>query len=520
MVRFARLPALALLASLTVATAQERPADHPPAPAAPPAAAAQPAPPAAAARPERRREAPAPQVAGPRLPPFKESRHAVALAGRTLDVVAGAGAITLNDAASGAARMEIAFVSYRLAGGGAERPIVFALNGGPGSASAWLHLGGLGPWRLAMEGEAVSPSAPPLLLPNDETWLDFADLVFVDPVGTGYSRLVVDDEATRRSVFSVEGDIDTLAVFVRRYLEQSGRPASRKFIVGESYAGLRGPLMARRLQQREAIGVDGLILVSPALDLRRSRIVASAIGDAALLPTMTAVAQARRGGFDAAGIAAAEAYAASDHIVDLMKGRRDGAAQARIAERVAGFAGLDPALVREHGGRVSSWTFRRAIGRPEGRLPSAYDATVTVADPAPGADHGGRFDAFTDGLSTPLTGAMLDLLHARLGWKPEGRYRLSNAEVNRAWDWGRGRGGPEALSALSEAMSLDARLRVLVAHGYFDLVTPYFETKLAMQLLPDFGPRLSFAVYPGGHMFYSRRDSRAAFRDAAAVLMR
>ncbi|MBL8587165.1 MAG: peptidase S10 [Methylobacteriaceae bacterium] len=488
------------------------------------AAAALAAPLAAQEQSRPRREQPAansnreqPPVA--RLPADVTTRHVVEIGGRRLAFSATAGSIALVDAA-GAPQAEIAYVAYRLEGAApGERPLVFALNGGPGSASAWLHLGGLGPWRLDMAGGAVSPSAPPLLLPNEETWLDFADLVFIDPVGTGYSRFVDQSEPTRRHFFSVDGDIESLSVFVRRFVEAQGRPVQPRFIVGESYAGLRAPRMARRLQAAEAVGVDGLILVSPALDLRSARATGSALADAARLPTMAAVALEEKGRLDPVAMAAVEAYAAGDYLLDLLKGPRDSAAQARLAERVAALTGLDPAFVRERGGRVSSGAFRRARGRAAGRLASAYDATVTGLDPFPTADFTPGGDAFSDALATPLTTAMVDLIRNRLGWRPEGRYRLGNSEVNRAWNWGGGRGGPEAVGALAEALAADARLRVLAVHGYADLVTPYFETKLLFAQYPDFGGRLSLAVYPGGHMFYSRPGSRRDFRDAARALI-
>ena len=142
--------------------------------------------------------------------------------------------------------------------------MTFAVNGGPGAGSAWLQLGALGPWRLPMQG--LAPSSPPALVDNDDTWLDFTDLVFIDPPGTGYSRLVAAGDEARRRFWSVDGDIDALAGVIRRWLVANGRLGSPKFIVGESYGGFRGPRLAKALATEQGVGVSGMILVSPVLD--------------------------------------------------------------------------------------------------------------------------------------------------------------------------------------------------------------------------------------------------------------
>ncbi len=185
-----------------------------------------------------------------RLPPDSTTKQTIVLPGRTLAFTATAGSIRLfND--KGEPQADIAYTSYQLDGvDQRSRPVTFFFNGGPGAASAYLQLGNAGPWRLAIDGDAAISSASPDLKPNAETWLDFTDLVFIDPVGTGYSRFVATDEDVRKRFFSIDGDVNALAVTVRRWLEKSDRLLSPKFIVGESYGGIRGPKDRARVADR------------------------------------------------------------------------------------------------------------------------------------------------------------------------------------------------------------------------------------------------------------------------------
>ncbi|MGZ3352062.1 MAG: S10 family serine carboxypeptidase-like protein, partial [Xanthobacteraceae bacterium] len=176
-----------------------------------------------------------------KLPPDSTTKQTLALPGRTLAFTATAGSIRLFDG-KGEPQADIAYTGYQLDGADpATRPVTFLFNGGPGAASAYLQLGAAGPWRLAIDGDAAIPSASPDLQPNAETWLDFTDLVFIDPVGTGYSRFVATGDDVRKRFFSIDGDVASIALTIRRWLEKSGRLLSPKFVAGESYGGIRGP---------------------------------------------------------------------------------------------------------------------------------------------------------------------------------------------------------------------------------------------------------------------------------------
>jgi carboxypeptidase C (cathepsin A) len=469
---------------------------------------------------ERRPERAAPD--GRRLPPDSVTQHTVELPGRTLRFTATAGALPLTDP-EGRLQAEIGFVAYTLDGADrAARPVTFALNGGPGAASAYLHLGVLGPWRLPLDGPTISPSAPVSLTPNAETWLDFTDLVFIDPVETGYSRATASGEDLQNRYFTVEGDATYLAAVIARWLRTNDRLASPKFFIGESYGGFRGPLIAHKLQSDYGAAFSGLVLLSPVLDFgwfsqpRHAPWV-----HAVRLPSLAASALEAKGPVTRERLKEAESYAVGEYLTDLMRGLQDPVAVERVSSRVAALTGVDPALARRMAGRTDMNTFQHALGAP-GRVVSAYDTGISGYDPEPTAVLSRSEDPLLTAMTPPLTSAIVDHLALTLNWKVlDDRYNLLNGSVNGQWRWGRGRGQPESVSDLRQALALDGKLRVLVAHGFTDLVTPYFASQLLLNQLPDFGPdRVSLAVYPGGHMFYSRPGSRAAFRDDALRLYR
>ncbi|HZH10429.1 MAG TPA: peptidase S10 [Microvirga sp.] len=448
------------------------------------------------------------------LPPESVTRHTLQLPGRTLQFTATAGHLTLTDQ-QGAPQAEIGFVAYTKDGSDiATRPVTFAVNGGPGASSAYLHLLAIGPWLLPLDGPTISPSAPTALVPNAETWLDFTDLVFIDPPGTGYSR-VIGGDPVRERFYSVQGDIDGLAAAVMRWLKEKGRLTSPKFFVGESYGGFRGPLLAQKLQSDQGIGFSGLVLVSPVFDFDWLDQGAGAPWtNAALLPSLAAAKQARQGPVSRESLREAEAYASGEYIVDLMRGLQDREAIERTSRRVAELTGLDPDLTRRLAGRIDMRTAQRELRRASSEVVSAYDTNIAAADPNPHSQFSRFEDPVLDAMTAPLSSAIIHHLSDTLNYKAEGRYNLLNGSLNGAWRWGNGRSAPENLEELRQALGLDGRMRVLVVHGFTDLVTPYFASKLLLDQLPQLGPqkRMALNVYEGGHMFYSRQGSRQAFR--------
>jgi len=454
-----------------------------------------------------------------RLPPDSTTKHTLTLPGRTLAFTAIAGSIRLFDD-KGEPQADIATTSYTLDGADpGTRPVTFLFNGGPGASSAWLQFGDAGPWRLSITGDGAVASASPELVPNAETWLDFTDLVFIDPVGTGYSRFVAQGEDVRKRFFSVDGDVSSIALVIRRWLEKHDRLLSPKFVAGESYGGIRGPKIVRNLQTQQGVGVRGLILVSPLLDYREFS-GSSQLQFVHRLPTMAAVARETKGPVKWADLAEAESYARGEFLTDLLKGQADAAATTRLADKVAALTGIDQAVSRRLAGRFEVGEFRREFDRRNGRVTGRYDASVSGFDPYPDSSYFHFGDPSGDALMAPLTSAAVDLTTRKLNWRPDGSYQLLSDSVFRAWDFGRG--PAESISQLRQILAFDPKMKLLVGHGLFDLATPYFASKIILDQLPAFaGPtRVKLVVYPGGHMFYSRDPARQAFRSEVQGMMK
>ncbi|OKO83845.1 peptidase S10 [Bradyrhizobium sp. NAS80.1] len=462
-----------------------------------------------------------PSAAEPhRLPPDSTTKHTLDLPGRTLAFGATAGSIRVFDD-KGEPLVDIAYTSYELDGADrATRPVTFLFNGGPGASSAWLQFGAVGPWRLPLHGEALSPSASPEVKPNAETWLDFTDLVFIDPVSTGYSRFVTSGEDARKRFYSVDGDANSIALVIRRWLEKHDRLVSPKYVAGESYGGIRGPKVVRQLQVQHGVGVRGLILVSPLLDFREFT-GTSLLQYVATLPSYVAVAREAKGPVTRADLADVEAYARGEFLTDLVKGAADREAANRLADKVAELTGIDQAVSRRLAGRFDVGEFRREFDRKNGMVTGRYDASVRGFDPYPDSSSSRFGDPSGDALQAPLTSAAVDVLTRKLNWRPDGSYEVLNGAVEGHWDFGRGINPPQSVSDLRQILATDAKLNVLVGHGLFDLATPYFGTKRVLDQLPAFATqRVKFVVYPGGHMFYSHDGSRQAFRGEVEALIR
>ncbi len=474
-------------------------------------------------RPSNPRTPPSNRPAGglPRLPADSVTQQSVGLPGRTLTFKATAGTIKLSNGETGAELADVAYVAFQLDhADAATRPITFAFNGGPGAGSAWLDLGALGPWRLPLDNGVVHPSTPPVVVENADTWLDFTDLVFIDPPGTGYSQVVGGDDA-RKQLYSVHGDLEALAVVIRKWLTSNDRLTSPKFIVGESYGGFRGPGLAEKLATEQSIGIAGLVLISPVIDFRAMGSPNEALTWAIRLPSFAAVAREKNGPVTEAQLADVERYAGGDYLQDFMRGPRDAAAVGRMVDEVAKFTGLNHALVERMHGRIDKDTFLRAFDRSHGKIGAFYDATVTAYDAFPDSRRDEWLDPIVPGFEAPMASAMVWLYAHRLGWKIENQYEMLNNEVAHRWDYGHDLQALDDILALKRMLALDPNFRVLVAQGLTDVQVPYFGTKLLLAQIPDYGGagRVAFKTYPGGHILYTRDASRQALRVDAQNLI-
>lgn len=455
----------------------------------------------------------------PDLPEDKTIRQSATIGGRKISYDATIGTIPVRDK-KGKVIGQVVYTAYTVPGAGMDRPVTFAFNGGPGASSVYLNMGAVGPKRVQFGAQGNAPSDSPVTSDNPNSWLDFTDLVFIDPIGTGFSRSLVDEEETKKAFYANDPDIKYLSKIVYDWLVKEGRLRSPKYLMGESYGGYRAPRIAYELQSQIGVGVNGLIMVSPYLD------PASGDGATALsplpwmidLPSMAAAHLERQGELTPAAMADVVAYTRGEFATALLRGRSDPQAVSRLVDNVTRLTGLDRDLVQELGGRVDAGTYLREIHRKEGTIGSIYDSNVTAFDPFPWSARRQSNDPILDALIAPTTSAMVDFVTRVVGWKTDARYHALSYEVNQAWD--RGKPDDTPVQDLRKAIANDPNMAVLIVHGWDDLSCPFFASRLIVDQMPSFGmaERVQLDVYPGGHMFYSRNDSGAAFkRDAEAI---
>ena len=449
----------------------------------------------------------------PSLPADAHVDQTIQLNGKTIKYTATVGTLRVKNAENKPTG-EVVFTSYIVEG--ANRPVTFAFNGGPGAASVYLNLGAIGPKRVAF-GTGQSPSDPATLSDNPGTWLDFSDLVFVDPIGTGFSQSLVSPDETKRLFYGPDQDIAYLSRIVYDWLVKNGRLQSRKYLAGESYGGYRGPRLTQYLQSTTGVAINGLILVSPALTPGGGSADISPVPWMLTLPSIVAANYERKGKLSDDTMAPVIDYTRGEYVTDLMKGNSDPSATPRMVKKVTELTGLDPAFVRESGGRLETQAFLREEFRETGKLGSRYDPNVTAYDPFPYDPTQRTNDPILLSIIAPTTTAMVDFVTRVVGWKTDARYNALSFEVNAMWQRGaRGEFGNEAASAtdLRVAVATDPKLHVLIAHGWADLSCPFMGSILTVSQMPIMGDpkRVQVHMYPGGHMYYSRLESSLALR--------
>lgn len=461
------------------------------------------------------------------LPPPQTSEHLIKAAGRTLYYQAKAGTLPLLSG-KGEVSAQIFYVAYALHPEAdrepdTQRPITFVFNGGPGAASVYLHLGGLGPRVVATADDGGFLPPPQRLLDNPSTWLDMTDLVFVDPVGTGYSREAPGQEAN--TFWGVKQDASAMGAFIRLYLAQEGRTGSPVFLAGESYGGFRAALLANTLQEEVGISPSGIVLISPALEfalLRPDEF--QPLHWALELPSLAAVRLRSEGITGSAfmeRLAEVERYALGDYLVALSRGLEEGG---RLASRhVTEITGLPLELVQRYFARIPPTLFAKEFARKYDEVLSPYDGTIETADIVPnGAGLVGP-DPVLDRSVPVLGSAFVSYVRDELNFRTDLTYRVLNREISSKWDFGISparQGYAGVMDDLQQARSLNPAMSVLIVNGYTDLVTPYLTSAYLVGQLPSLrgAKPIRVDVLEGGHMMYFRPDSRSALKKVAAGL--
>ena len=451
------------------------------------------------------------------LPTNSVTEHSIDLPGGKLNYTATAGTFSLFDQ-SGERSAAIFYTAFVAKPDDPRRPVTFVFNGGPGAASAFLNLGLVGP-RIAVFGEGFD-GASVHLADNPDTWLAFTDLVLIDPVGTGWSRAAKPDGGS--AFWDVHRDAESMAKVIALYVANNGRVSSPKYLLGESYGGFRAAKVARVMQHDQGIVASGIVMLSPMLEgafqFGGERF---ALGAALQLPSLAAAELERKGTFSAAALAEAEHFALTEYLTTLAGPPLSGPAAQAFYARVADLTGLPPDVVARDRGFIGS-SFLKNLRAHDHKLVSHYDATFAVDDPHPESPVARGPDPFLDGFIRAYGGAFVAYARDELGFKTEMTYNLLAPEVSSKWDWddGDGRSPPSVSEDLRELLAFTPSFRLLIAHGYSDMVTPYSMSRYVLNHMPSdlTGERAELRLYRGGHMFYVDPQSRKAFTgDARAV---
>lgn len=458
------------------------------------------------------------------------TQHSVDAGGETIRYTAETGYMPLRDE-SGTVEAKVFYVAYRRADATAsDRPVTFAFNGGPGSSSVWLHMGALGPRRVPVVGDSTDVLPPPYdLVDNEYTWLRFTDLVFIDPVTTGYSRSTQAVDAERYHGF--EGDIESVAEFVRLYTTRNERWASPKFLAGESYGTVRAAGLARELQDRHGMYLNGIVLVSAVLNYQANEFdVGNDLVYPLFLPTYAATAHYHGVLPDEqqqkdlrAFLDEVEQWATTDYTVALMQG--DNLSESRrqdVIDRLNQYTGLSKGFIDDANLRVVDRHFYKELRRDEGLVVGRLDSRFTSRDRV---DVGAtpEFDPSYSAILGPYTAALNHYVRTELDFETDLPYEILTGRV---WPWNYETFENRYLDVaepLRQAMHKNPALKVHVTSGYYDVATPYFATDYVlshMGLADAYRDNVSVSYYEAGHMMYVHDPSLVAFTENVARFYR
>lgn len=408
-----------------------------------------------------------------------------------------------------------------------DRPVAFIFNGGPGSASLWLHMGVFGPKRVVLPSEPPGDdgAAPFDVRANPESLIGVADMVFIDPVGTGWSRALGDTDPTEE-FWGVDQDAESVAAFMRRWLTEHRRWNSPKYLLGESYGTTRIGALMRQLEAGwNDVSINGAVLISVVLDFKMDHTAeGNDIGYVGLLPGYAATAwyhnkvdTAEWNGDFEAFLDDARDFSSDEYLPALVRGQDiDPARHAAVITRLAEFTGLSEDYLRRANMRVSLSDFRVELLRDQGVSVGRFDSRFTGMEPdaigdSPEGDPSGY------GIDGAYTAAMLDHFTRELGVDIQRPYTTLGGV--REWDWDAGPAGGENSYVnvsvwLERAMRQNHDLRVLALNGYYDLATPFYATELTLQR-PGYSDqsRVEIDYYPAGHMMYLHQPSIEAMAE-------
>ena len=461
------------------------------------------------------------------------TEHTIKVGGQTISYKATAQTILLKDD-KGAPIALIYSTAYTRSDvkDPSTRPLSFLYNGGPGSSSVWLHMGSFGPRRVATVNAGITPPAPYKLLDNPECLLDRSDLVFIDPVGTGFSTAV--GKAQNKDFWGIDSDVKSLAQFIKIYITRNNRWNSPKFLIGESYGTFRNAALTNYLQNNENVYLNGIVMVSSVIDLGTiSFYPGQDLAYVLYLPSYAATAWYHKVLKDrpdnlAAFLDEARKFAKGEYTTALMKGDTISAEEkAAVAKKVSRFTGLSEDYLVKANLRVKLFQFMQELQRDRGLTTGRLDArfagpTYNLIGEA--AD----YDPQETAISGAFVGAFNAYLREELKFGQDKSYQVAaNFQGNR-WDWkhdsdfGYFPGSPSVVLDLVAAMVSNPKLRVEVENGYYDLATPFMETEYSMEHLgisESLRKNLKLQYYEAGHMMYVRDEDLAKLKTNVAAFI-
>ncbi len=457
------------------------------------------------------------------LPDPVVRQHKVKVGGKSFTYTTTAGQLPIkND--KGETEANLYFTAYTLDDpkDGARRPLTFTFNGGPGSASVWLHMGGLAPKRVEMLDDGAMPRPPYRIIDNDFSWIESTDLVFIDPVDTGYSRATNEENAKKAK--DVDGDLQSVGEFIRLYLSRYSRWTSPLFLAGESYGTYRSAGLAGYLADKGII-FNGIILISSILNMQTARFQGgNDLPYQLFLPTYAAtawyhdkVAPAHKKMGVRAFLDEVEAWNESDYVQALSLGDRlDDARRSDILDRLAAYTGLTRDYLDLANLRVNIHAFCKELLKTERLTVGRIDSRFTGKDRS-GVSETPDYDPSLNVIWPPFTTALNQYFRTELGYENDTEYHILRGLE---WNWGDAKDGYSDTSGhLREAMAKNPWMRVYIASGYYDLATPYYATLYTlnhMGLDADAHNRFTLEEFPVGHMVYVEKGALKKLQEDVA----
>jgi carboxypeptidase C (cathepsin A) len=442
------------------------------------------------------------------------TRHEITLGGKPFRYTATAGYMPMKDE-NGKLKANIFYVAYVKDGASARRPVTYTFNGGPGSASVWLHMGLVGPKRVVMADDGQPLPPPYRLVDNEATWLAFTDAVFIDPVTTGYSRPAAGEKPEQ--FHGVEEDVQWVGDFIRLWTSRNGRWSSPKFLAGESYGTTRAAGLSGYLQERHGMYLNGIVLISTILNFETADFnVGNDLPYVTFLPTYTTTAWYHKrlapdlqASFQKA-LEESKQFAANEYTLALMKGSRlAGAERQAIAQKLSRLTGLPAKFIEANDLRVTLPRFTKELLRDQRRTVGRLDSRFLGID----RDSGGErsdYDPSMAAIRGPYGATVNDYIHTELKYDNDLPYELLTGRV-RPWNYGSAQNRYVNVGeTLRDAMSQNQSLKVFVGAGYYDFATPFFAAEYTFDHLgldPALAKNITLEHYDAGHMMYIHKPS-------------